>query len=147
LFLNRLVHDHWYWSFTTLGLYAWCTEYTLINAIEILSHNIYFGSVDRGLKPTMFMLWVGGYVSNSWLNVVLRRVCISCYAEHNTFWVTWQRRRCVVSIHQMSMWIIARSLEGSMMQMGKFNLPIKNSSPVIMSWFALKTWGIVHFFL
>jgi len=27
-------------------------------------------------------------------------------------------------------------------KMGKFNLPIKNSSPVIMSWFALKTQGI-----
>jgi hypothetical protein len=95
----------------------------------------------------MFMLWARGYVPNSWLSVVLGRVCISCYTKQNTFWVAWQRRRCAISTHQMLVWIIARSLEGSMMQMGKFNLPITNSSLVIMSWFALKTRGIVHFFL
>jgi len=33
------------------------------------------------------------------------------------------------------------------MQMGKFNLLITNLSPMIMSWFALKTRGIVHCFL
>ncbi len=40
--------------------------------------------------------------------------------EYNTFWVTWQRKRCVVLTHQMSVRIIAWSLKGSMMQMGKF---------------------------